>query len=208
MTTIKGLFAAGDASGASSHKFSSGSFTEGRIAGKAAIAFCMDHPDLPQIPDEEIQRLKEEVLKPLKTFKEHYEYANDEDVNPHFIKPKMFMFRLQKIMDEYAGGASMGFKTSEALLTKGLEYLNFMKEDSEKLAASDLNELMRCWENVHRMWQAEAHIRTVLFREETRWPGYYFRTDHPTMKEDWEAFANCRWDPETGEWELIKRDLH
>ncbi len=208
MTTIKGLFAAGDASGASSHKFSSGSFTEGRIAGKAAIAFCMDHPDLPQIPDEEIQRLKEEVLKPLKTFEEHHEYANDEDVNPHFIKPKMFMFRLQKIMDEYAGGASMGFKTSEPLLTKGLEYLNFMKEDSEKLAASDLNELMRCWENVHRMWQAEAHIRTVLFREETRWPGYYFRTDHPTMKEDWEAFANCRWDPESGEWELIKRDLH
>jgi len=207
MTTIRGLFAAGDASGASSHKFSSGSFTEGRIAGKAAIAFCMDHPDLPQIPDEEIQRLKQEVLKPLKTFEEHHEYANDEDVNPHFIKPKMFMFRLQKIMDEYAGGASMGFKTSEPLLTKGLEYLNFMKEDSEKLAASDLNELMRCWENVHRMWQAEAHIRTVLFREETRWPGYYFRTDHPTMKEDWEAFANCRWDPETGEWELIKRDL-
>jgi len=208
MTTIKGLFAAGDASGASSHKFSSGSFTEGRIAGKAAIAFCMDHPEPTQIPDEEIQRLKEMVLKPLKMFEEHHEYANDEDVNPHFIKPKMFMFRLQKIMDEYAGGASVGFKTSEPLLTKGLEYLTFMKEDSDKLAASDLNELMRCWENVHRMWQAEAHIRTVLFREETRWPGYYFRTDHPTMKEDWEAFANCRWDPESGEWELIKRDLH
>ena len=45
MTSAAGLFAAGDASGASSHKFSSGSFTEGRIAGKAAIAFCVDHPD-------------------------------------------------------------------------------------------------------------------------------------------------------------------
>jgi len=207
MTTVKGLFAAGDASGASSHKFSSGSFTEGRIAGKAAIAFCMDHPDLVEIPDEQIQSLKEEVLKPLKTFEENHAYSMDEDVNPHYIKPKMFMFRLQKIMDEYAGGASVGFKTSEALLTKGLEYLQFMKEDSEKLAAADLNELMRCWENVHRMWQAESHMRTVLFREETRWPGYYFRTDHPTMKEDWEAFANCKWDPETGEWEMIKRDL-
>jgi adenylylsulfate reductase subunit A len=207
MTTVKGLFAAGDASGASSHKFSSGSFTEGRIAGKAAIAFCMDHPEQPAISEEEIARLKEEVLKPLKTFDEHHAYSNDEDVNPNFIKPKMFMFRLQKIMDEYAGGASVGFKTSEALLNKGLEYMQFMKEDSEKLAASDLNELMRCWENVHRMWQAESHIRTVLFREETRWPGYYFRTDHPNMKEEWEAFANCRWDPESGEWEMIKRDL-
>ncbi len=207
MTTTKGLFAAGDASGASSHKFSSGSFTEGRIAGKAAIAFCMDHPEAVEISEEDIKTLKEKVLQPLKTFEEHSAYANDEDVNPNFVKPKMFMFRLQKIMDEYAGGASVGFKTSEALLTKGLEYLEFMKEDADKLAASDLNELMRCWENVHRMWQAESHLRTVLFRDETRWPGYYFRTDHPHMKEDWEAFANCRWDPETGEWELFKRKI-
>lgn len=207
MTSAKGLFAAGDASGASSHKFSSGSFTEGRIAGKAAVDFCVDHPDAVEISDEQIEALKQKVLQPLKTFAEHSGYTNDEDVNPNYIKPKMFMFRLQKIMDEYAGGASVGFKTSEALLTKGLEYIQFMKEDAEKLAAGDLNELMRCWENVHRMWQAESHIRTVLFREETRWPGYYFRTDHPTMKEDWEAFANCRWDSETGEWEMIKREI-
>ncbi len=207
MTTVKGLFAAGDASGASSHKFSSGSFTEGRIAGKAAIAFCVDHPEPVDVSDEQISSLKERVLQPLKIFEEHHAYTNDVDVNPHFIKPRMFMFRLQKIMDEYAGGASVGFRTSEALLTKGLEYLQFMKEDAEKLAAGDLNELMRCWENVHRLWQAEAHMRTVLFREETRWPGYYFRTDHPTMKEDWKVFANCKWDPETEEWEMIKRDI-
>ena len=51
-------------------------------------------------------------VKPLDTFDQHSGYANDPDVNPNFIKPKMFMFRLQKIMDEYAGGASVGFKTS------------------------------------------------------------------------------------------------
>jgi adenylylsulfate reductase subunit A len=207
MTTVKGLFAAGDASGASSHKFSSGSFTEGRIAAKAAIAYCVDHPEAPQIGEEQIKDLKEKVLQPLRMFEEHSGYTNDEDVNPNYIKPKMFMFRLQKIMDEYAGGASVGFKTSGALLNKGLDYLQFMKEDADKLAAGDLNELMRCWENVHRMWQAESHLRTVLFREETRWPGYYFRTDYPAMNEEWEAFANCRWDPEKDEWEMIKRDL-
>jgi len=207
MTTVRGLFAAGDASGASSHKFSSGSFTEGRIAGKAAIAFCMDHPDPVSVPEEQIEELKKQVLAPLRTFDEYHNYANDEDVNPNFVKPRMFMFRLQKIMDEYAGGATVGFRTSDALLNKGLEYLQYMKEDAQKLAASDLNELMRCWENVHRMWQAESHIRTVLYREETRWPGYYFRTDFPGMKEEWEAFANCRWDPDTGEWEMIKREI-
>ena len=207
MTTVEGLFAAGDASGASSHKFSSGSFTEGRIAGKAGIAFCVDHPGPVEIPEQLVAELREKVLRPLETYQAHHAYANDEDVNPNYLKPRMFMFRLQKIMDEYAGGASVGFKTSEALLTKGMEYLEYMKEDAEKLAASDLHELMRCWENVHRMWQAESHMRTVLFREETRWPGYYFRTDHPAMKEDWEAFANCRWDPRTGTWEMIKREI-
>ena len=39
--TVKGLFAAGDASGASSHKFSSGSHAEGRITGKAAIRYIV-----------------------------------------------------------------------------------------------------------------------------------------------------------------------
>ena len=34
------------------------------------------------------------------------------------------------------------------------------------------------------MYQAEAHVRTILFREETRWPGYYFRADFPKMDEE------------------------
>ncbi|MCF8226530.1 MAG: adenylyl-sulfate reductase subunit alpha [Bacteroidales bacterium] len=207
LTTVPGLFAAGDASGASSHKFSSGSFTEGRIAGKAAIAYCVDNEITPGISDDQINELREMVFKPLATYDDNKDYANDPDVNPNFIKPKMFMFRLQKIMDEYAGGASVGFRTSEPLLKKGLEYLEFMKEDAGKLAASDMNELMRCWENIHRLWQAESHIRTMLFREETRWPGYYFRTDFPEMKSEWEVFANCKWDPGSDSWQMIKREV-
>ena len=171
------------------------------------MAFCVDNADAVEIGQEKIEELKQKILQPLAVFDEHKDYANDEDVNPNFVKPKMFMFRLQKIMDEYAGGASVGFKTSKALLERGMEFLQYMKEDAEKLAASNLNELMRCWENVHRMWQAESHIRTMLFREETRWPGYYFRTDFPEIKEDWKCFANCRWNPETGEWETMKREI-
>ena len=83
-----------------------------------------------------------------------------------------------------------------------------MKEDAEKLAAEDLNELMRCWENIHRMWQAEAHVRSVLFREETRWPGYYFRADTPKMDDgNWKYFVNCKWDPQSGQWSVFKKDI-
>ncbi len=208
MSTVVGLFCAGDASGASSHKFSSGSHAEGRIAAKSAICYIVENPEQRSVDDAEVEQWKERILAPLDVFEENKGSSTDPDVNPAYIKPKSFLFRLQKIMDEYAGGVSAQFKTSKPLLEKGMELLDFLKEDSEKLAAEDLHELMRCWENVHRMWQAEAHVRTVLFREETRWPGYYFRTDAPKMDPDnWKFFANCKYDPETGQWEMIKRPI-
>ncbi len=207
MTTVKGLFAAGDASGASSHKFSSGSHCEGRIAAKAAIKFCTENPDMPNVDPKQVEELKAKILKPLDLFEQNKGTSSDPDINPNYIRPKMFMFRLQKIMDEYAGGVTTSFTTSKQLLEKGMELLNFLKEDAEKLAAENLHELMRCWENVHRMWQAEAHIRTILFREETRWPGYYFRSDFPEMKSDWEVFVNCKYNRDSGEWEFMKKDI-
>jgi adenylylsulfate reductase subunit A len=208
MTTVKGLFAAGDASGASSHKFSSGSHAEGRIAAKAAIKFIVDNNTEPKVDQAVIEGFKKEILAPLDRFAEFSKNSTDPDINPDYIRPKMFMFRLQKIMDEYAGGVTAQFMTSKAMLDKGMTLLDFLKEDSEKLAAEDLHELMRAWENVHRMWQAEAHVRTILFREETRWPGYYYRADFPSMKDDWKVFANCKWNSANGEWKMIKRPIY
>jgi adenylylsulfate reductase subunit A len=208
MTTVSGMFAAGDASGASSHKFSSGSHAEGRIAAKAAISYIMDNNQAPKVDQAKIDAMKEEILRPLATYEEHSGKTTDPDINPEYIRPRQFMFRLQKIMDEYAGGVSSQFKTSDKLLEKGMELLAFLKEDSEKLAASNLHELMRCWENMHRMYQADAHMRSILFREETRWPGYYFRADKPNIdNKNWLAFCNCKYDRETGEWTMMKKPV-
>jgi adenylylsulfate reductase subunit A len=208
MSTINGMFCAGDASGASSHKFSSGSHAEGRIVGKAAIKFIVENNTLPNIDKGQVEALKERIYKPLEVYEAHKNSSTDPDVNPNYIKPKMFMFRLQKIMDEYVGGVSAQFTTNKACLERALELLGYLKEDSEKLAAKDLHELLRCWENMQRMWQAEAHARTILFREETRWPGYYFRADFPKLDEkNWHYFANCTWHPDKNEWEMIKRPM-
>jgi len=208
MATVKGLFCAGDASGASSHKFSSGSCTEGRIAAKSAIKFIVENNTMPKVDDETINRKMVEILQPLETYQKHMGETTDPEINPNYIKPRMFMFRLQKIMDEYAGGISAQFTTNEALLKRALELIALLKEDSTKLAAANLHELMRCWENVHRMWQAEAHVRTMLFREETRWPGYYFRADRPKLDEEkWRVFANCKYDPKTDQWEVFARPV-
>ena len=209
MSTVKGLFCAGDASGASSHKFSSGSHAEGRIAAKSAIKFILENNSAPAVEQTMVDSAVAEILKPLETYDSHKDATTDPEVNPNYIRPRMFMFRLQKIMDEYAGGVSSQFTTNKAQLERALELLEFLKEDSMKLAAPNLHELMRCWENIHRMWQAEAHVRTVLFREETRWPGYYNRADKPKMDEDkWHVFANCRFDPNSGNWQMRTRAIH
>jgi adenylylsulfate reductase subunit A len=208
MTTTKGLFAAGDASGASSHKFSSGTHAEGRIAAKSAIKFILENNNQPNVDQAEVAALKEKILNPLELFEKHAGFSSDPNIHPEYIKPKDFMFRLQKIMDEYAGGVTMHFTTNKHLLEKGMELLGYLSEDSAKLAAENNHELTRCWENVQRMWQAEAHVRTLMFREETRWPGYYYRADFPDMDEkDWHVFANCKYDPKSGEWEMMKRDI-
>jgi adenylylsulfate reductase subunit A len=111
-------------------------------------------------------------------------------------------------MDEYAGGWGSSFKTSKALCERGMELMAMLQEDAAKLGAKNVYDLERCWENVQRTWQAEAHIRTILFREETRWPGYYFRADKPKMDEaNWHCFANCKYDPKSGEWTMLKRDV-
>jgi len=208
MTTVKGLFAAGDASGASSHKFSSGSHAEGRIAAKSAIKFIVENNSQPNVDMAKVEELKAATYKPLEIFEANKDFTTDTEVNPAYIKPKMFMFRLQKLMDEYVGGVSANFTTNKPSLDKAMELLDFMKEDSDKLAAEDLHELMRCWENIHRMWIAESHVRTVMFREETRWPGYYFRSDAPKMdEENWYCFVNCKWDPATGQWDVFKKPI-
>ncbi len=205
MTTTKGLFTAGDGSGASSHKFSSGSHAEGRLAAKGAIAYIMDNNQAPNVDAAQVEEIKKKVLLPLDLFEKHSKETTDRNINPNYSIPRQLMFRLQKIMDEYAGGVSSCFETNRPLLERGLELLAMLREDGEKLAAGDLNELMRCWENIHRMWIAESHVRHLLFREETRWPGYYYRADFKKMDEDnWHCFVNSVWNPASGEWTLKK----
>ena len=56
--------------------------------------FAMDNkdwqPELAQTRDE----LVEEIYRPVRTFLEHKDYTTAIDINPHYITPKMFQFRL------------------------------------------------------------------------------------------------------------------
>ena len=206
MTTIRGLFAAGDGVGAAPHKFSSGSFTEGRLAAKSAVNYIADHPQMPTASDADVRRLQETIWAPLETFERHKGASSSEEVNPNFINPKQGLVRLQKIMDEYAGGTSTWYTTNGPTLERGIQLIEMFREDLKHLAARDRHELLRCWELIHRTWVGEAHMRHMLYREETRWPGYYYRADFPDLDDvNWRVFVNSQYDATNDRWELKTR---
>ncbi len=205
MTTVKGLFSAGDGVGASGHKFSSGSHAEGRIAGKAMVKYCLDNKDWKPELDRSTQDLVDEIYKPVRTFLEHKDYTTAIDINPHYITPKMLQFRLQKIMDEYVAGVGTYYRTNKKLLEIAEFKLGMLKEDSLKMRAKDLHELLRAWENYHRIMSAEAHMKHIQFREETRYPGFYYHMDYNYIDDaNWKCFSNSRYDKTTKKWTLKK----
>jgi adenylylsulfate reductase subunit A len=206
MTTVEGLFGAGDAVGGTPHAFSSGSFTEGRLAAKAACKYIDDgKAEGIRISEEQIEGRKAEIFKPM----EHYKVYRNEivagDVNPSYINPRQGLDRLQKLMDEYAGGSTVNYMTNDKLLSIGLKKLKLLEEDLEKIAAKDIHELLRAWELKHRTLASESVVQHTLFRKETRWPGYYYRGDAMKLDdENWHVLTVSRRDPKTGEYTMEK----
>ena len=205
MSTVRGLFSAGDGVGASGHKFSSGSHAEGRLAAKAMVKYCLDNNYTPEL-DTSPEDLAAAIWQPVKTFLEHKDYTTAIDVNPHYITPKMLQFRLQKIMDEYVAGTSTYYTTNAEMLKVAGEKLDMLKEDALKMRAKDLHELLRAWENYHRILTAEAHMKHIEFRQESRYPGFYYRSDKNFVdEENWHCFVNSVYDKNTHEWTCFKR---
>lgn len=210
MTTIEGLFGAGDAVGGTPHAFSSGSFTEGRLAAKAANKYIDDgKAEGIRVSDATIERLKAEVFKPLEHYTVHRNEIVAGTVNPNYHNPRQALDRLQKLMDEYGGGVTVNYMTNDKLLSIGLKKLKIMEEDLQKIAAQDLHELLRAWEVIHRHRASECVLQHTLFRKETRWPGYYYRGDAMKLDdENWHVLTVSRRDPNTGDYTMEKAPLY
>ncbi len=210
MTTVEGLFGAGDTIGGSAHKFSSGSFTEGRIAGKAAVKYVTDMgANTPQLDEAQVKQLEQTIFKP----RENFDVGRNEivagSVAPSYLSPLQGLQRLEKLMDEYVGGISTFYMTSEPMLQRGLELMTMLREDLAHIGAEDLHQLQRAWELNHRVWTSEAVLRHTLYRQETRWPGYYYRGDFPRLDDaDWHVFTASQYDASTGEWQMSKLPVH
>ena len=210
MLTVDGLFGAGDTLGGTAHAFSSGSFTEGRIAAKAAVKYIKDlGTNKIEVSEKQYEDLKVEIYKPL----DNYEIGRNEitggTVSPSYILPIHGLQRLEKIMDEYCGGISVNYMTNEPLLNRGIHLLNTLEEDLDKVGAEDLHQLMRTWELKHRLLASQSVAHHTLYRKETRWPGYYYRGDHMKLDdENWHCLTISQRDRESGEWKMEKAPVY
>ena len=194
-TTLDGLYAAGDVAGGAPFKFVSGCWAEGvlaaRAAGKYAESVKLESPD-PAFIDLEEKR----VFYPLR----------NHGKNIYNIRAKDLEARLQKILEEYAGGASRYYEMNEAQLLIARLSLSKLPEQLDLLEAVDLHDLMKVHEAVDRIDVGQVLVEHMLFRQETRWPGYHTRVDFPERDDKkWLKFVNSRRDSNTGEIKMFTR---
>ena len=134
--TVDGLFGAGDALGGTAHAFSSGSFTEGRLAAKAAVKYIRDMgKDQIKISESQYEKFKKIIFQPMENYTVGRNEITGGTVSPSYLLPIQGLQRLEKIMDEYAGGISVNYMTNEPLLLRGLELIATLHEDLEHSGA-------------------------------------------------------------------------
>src|SRR5258706_8063949 len=132
----------------------------------------------PVMRERDYRDFEKKLYQPLETYRVGRNEITAGTVSPSYLLPIHGLQRLEKIMDEYVGGISTNYMTNGVLLERGLELLAMLKEDMSHMGAEDLHQLQRTWELSHRLLASESVTRHTLFREETRWPGHYYRGDH------------------------------
>ena len=193
MTTLPGLFAAGETAGGNPNKFVGGCCAEGKLAARGALAY-MAVSDAPELDAAQIAQEKERVYAPLLT-------REEEGVSPLEMKE-----RLQRLMDEYAGGSSQFYRVNEQQLDYALRHIKILQSQFKHLRARDLHDLMQANETMDRVDVAEAVVHHLKARKETRWAGWQTRSDYPQRDdENFDCFVESRRDPATGEMTTFTR---
>ena len=192
-TTVKGLYAAGEVAGGAPKKYVSGSWVEARIATATALEDIKD-VSLGDIDDSIIQIEKNRVLSPLN--------------KKSGVSPLEMRERLQKIMDEYAGGISMNYVIHEERLLEARRLLKCLKERIKDMTAVNNYNLVEALECVDRIDVARVLVEHLIYRKETRWSCYQPRLDYPEKKDErWLVFVNSIYNPDTDEIKMVERPL-
>lgn len=190
-TTLDGLYAAGDICGGAPKKYVTGSMAEGEIAAESALKY----------------------IEKVKLNLEGKNNSNDAKVrvfSPMFNKgefsPDEIEERMQKVMDEYAGGISEKYRVSAKKLLIAKNEMAKIENDLERTKVSNVYELIKFYENAERVVVARAVIEHLMYRKETRWKCYQERVDYPLMDNSrWLVFVNSVY--KDGEFRIFERDV-
>ncbi|MBI3590666.1 MAG: adenylyl-sulfate reductase subunit alpha [Candidatus Melainabacteria bacterium] len=192
MSTLENLYAAGDVAGGAPKKYLSGAAAEGMIAAREIVS------KLKSINEEQVY--EKDIKDEVKRVFSHLEKKNIE------ILPDELELRMQKIMDDYAGGISSGYILNEQKLLKARKYIKELKQEANNLYAINPHELMKCHEVIDRLDVASVLIEHLLHRKETRWPIYQSRADYPERDDkNWLKFVNSVYDQTKDEIKILER---
>jgi len=195
-TTLAGLYAAGDVAGGYPYKFVSGCWAESVIAARAVVGDLRSRQIGKASGLMAFEDKLERIYRPYRRFR---------DGQPGVAAAEMEE-RLQKIMDEYAGGISKFYEVNQAELAVARRLLERLEDQVEYLIAGDWHELLQCHEVIDRVTVARQLVEHLDYRKETRWPAFQSRSDYPNRDDfNWLKFVNSRRDPETGRIEMIER---
>ncbi|MFW6256750.1 MAG: adenylyl-sulfate reductase subunit alpha [Bacillota bacterium] len=194
-TTLPGLYAVGDVAGGAPKKYVTGAFVEAKLAVRDIVQKASPGNQVEvSVLREKIEAEYERVTHPL-TVTEGY-------------KPDQLETRLQEIMENYAGGKSQFYELDAERLRKARKLLEELARDTKKLAAENLHQLMLAHEVLDRLDVARVLTEHLLYRQETRWPGYQTRIDYPECKLKWKKFVNSRYNSSEDNIEIIERKYY
>ncbi len=194
-TTVDGLYAAGDVCGGSPKKYVTGCMAEAEIAVEAAIEYINSSENHKAVDEKTVAEEINRITAPLQN--------SDKLFSPQEIEEK-----LQKIMDEYAGGISQAYRVNEEKLLKAKRLLTYLDKDLCKVGASTPLEVLKYNEVINRILIAKALIEHLLYRKETRWKCYQERVDYPFLdNKNWFKFVNSVYEKDSDSIKIIEREV-
>lgn len=175
-TTLKGLYAAGDAAGGCPQKYVTGALAEGKIAALDIIEKGRRIENSAQITGFADEKIRE-----------YESILNGQDA---VFTAEELEEAMQKVMDEYAGGISSNYQFNEKQLKLGEEKIKEITGLTRYLKASDMHELMFVYELKERLIVCRSVIAHLEYRKETRWHSFQENLDFPRPDEAYRKFVN------------------
>ena len=230
-TTVAGLYAAGDVAGGAPQKYVTGALAEGELAAESVLARLGEgvgagssagaaaagaaEPGagaestagaagaavVSAVGKGAAAAAVDAALASARASYEHDLATTDAPFTTEQLEEAM-----QKVMDEYAGGISRGYRFNEEQLSVAAARLVQLQESAAHLAATDTDDLLRVWELRDRLLVARALVAHMAARHETRWHGFCENASFPEADRAWDRYVNSRLAAD-GSVEVLSRPL-